>query len=221
MNALVGNFLQPVPDLSVGCNHVKMQTCLLELGGQRNVERPAQVAIEAFNLAFGARPIGAAEFDDKAAVFGVVEKAGVVTMLTWPIDITFDNDGLHVVVENASGHPAQGDKGFLVAVDQRTDFHVGDEFDVACPAVAERGAEGAAIGSCHLDSLGLKSPGGEPWRVSRAVVPPLVVPAGRFHRAPLWLSAAFAARIWALCRTPNDCVPYLPHNQLPPLCAVG
>ena len=29
-----------------------------------------------------------------------------------------------------------------MAVDQGTDFHVGDEFDVTCPAIAQRGAEG-------------------------------------------------------------------------------
>jgi len=52
------------------------------------------------------------------------------------------SDGLHVVVKHAPRYPAQGNKGALVAVDQRADFHVDDEFDVACPAVAECGAEG-------------------------------------------------------------------------------
>ena len=75
-------------------------------------------------------------------MLGIVEKAGVVTVLTRPIDVTFQDDGLHIVIEHAPRHPAQGNKGALVAVDQRADFHVGDEFDVACPAIAQRGAEG-------------------------------------------------------------------------------
>jgi hypothetical protein len=75
-------------------------------------------------------------------VLGIVEKAGVVTVLARPIDVAFENNSLHVVVEQAPRHPAQGNKGALVAVDQRADFHVGDEFDVACPTVPQRGAEG-------------------------------------------------------------------------------
>jgi hypothetical protein len=78
----------------------------------------------------------------KAAVLGVVEKAGVVAMLSRPIDITFEDDGLHIVVQQVPGHTAEGDEGVLVAFDQSPDLHVADEFDVAGPAVSERGAEG-------------------------------------------------------------------------------
>ena len=73
---------------------------------------------------------------------GIVEKPGVVTMLTRTVDIAFQDDGLHVVVENAPGNPAHCGKGFLVAVNQGADFHVDHEFDVTRPAVAKRGAEG-------------------------------------------------------------------------------
>lgn len=73
---------------------------------------------------------------------GIVEKAGRVAVLARPLGIALQYDGLHVVVEHAPGNAAQGRKRALVAVDQRFHLHVGDEFDVARPAVAERGAEG-------------------------------------------------------------------------------
>ncbi len=142
MEALVGHFLQPVPDFDVGHHDIELQTRLFEFGDQRHIKRSAQVAIEALDLAFGAGPIRTAQFDDEAAVLGIIEKTGVVTVLTRPIDVTLQDDGLHIVVEHAPRHSAQGHKGALVALDQRADFHVGDEFDVACPAVPQRGAEG-------------------------------------------------------------------------------
>ncbi len=82
VNALVGNFPKPAPDLGVGGDDIALETGLLELGHQGHVEAAAQLTVEALDLALGAGAIGAAQFDDETAVLGVVEKSGVVTVFS-------------------------------------------------------------------------------------------------------------------------------------------
>jgi hypothetical protein len=81
-----------MPDLGIGRHHIELQTGLLESGDQGDVERAARIAIETFGLAFGAGTIRAAAFDDEAAMPDMVEKAGLVTVLARPIDITRQDD---------------------------------------------------------------------------------------------------------------------------------
>jgi hypothetical protein len=66
----------------------------------------------------------------------------VIAVFAWGVDVAFEHHGLHVVVEQAPGHATERLKGMLVAVDQGTDFQVGDEFDVTRPAVSKGRAEG-------------------------------------------------------------------------------
>lgn len=78
----------------------------------------------------------------KTAVLGVVKKSSVVAVLPRTIDIAFQNDRLHVVEQQALGNTAERDERLLMALDQGTDFHVANKFDVAGPAVAQGRTEG-------------------------------------------------------------------------------
>lgn len=142
VQALVGDFVEPGSHLGVGGGDVQFQAGLLEAGPQRQVEGAAQVAVEAFDLAFGPRPIGSAELDDEAAVAGVVEKAGVVAVLAFAIGVAFEDDRLHVVVEHLPGHAAKAGEGVFVAGNEGVHLHVTDEFNLARPAASQGGAEG-------------------------------------------------------------------------------
>ena len=141
---LVGDVLLPPPDLGVGSDDIELQTGLLEPRRQRHVERAAQIAVEAFNLAFGASAVWAAQFDDETAVLGVVEKSSMVAVLSRTIDIAFQDNGLHAVEQQALGNAAERDERLLMALDQRSDSRVANEFDVAAPAPFRNRTTGSA-----------------------------------------------------------------------------
>jgi len=142
VQTLVSHFRLPAPDFGIGGDDVEAPSGLLEPGYQGNVEGAAQVAVEPFDLALGSRTVRAAQFDDEAAVFGRVEKSCVIAVLSRTIDIALQDDGLHVVEQQAFGNAAQRGKSLLMAVDQGSHFHVADKLDVAGPTVAQGRAEG-------------------------------------------------------------------------------
>lgn len=74
VHTFVGDFLQPACHLNIGCNNIQLEPGLLQPARQQHVERTAQVAVKALNLTFGLGAVCPAQLDDKAAVFGVVEK---------------------------------------------------------------------------------------------------------------------------------------------------
>lgn len=93
------------------------------------------------DLSLGLGPIRLAKLDHKAALPGVVEEPGAVAMLAVAIGIALEDNGLHIVVQDAPGHAAKRREGALVASDQRIDLHVADELHIAGPTRTERGAE--------------------------------------------------------------------------------
>ena len=97
---------------------VELQTTLTEPACQRHVKRPAQVAVETLDLALGLGPVRLAWLVPEAAVLGEVEETGVVAVQAFAAHIAFDDDRLHVVVQDLARHTAERCEGPLVAADQ-------------------------------------------------------------------------------------------------------
>lgn len=84
VGASSGNLLEPMPDFEIGGDWIKLQFLRFDLGNQGEVDRTPQLAVEAFNLAFGASAIGATALGDETAMLGVVQKVDVVAMRPGP-----------------------------------------------------------------------------------------------------------------------------------------
>lgn len=90
---------------------------------------------------------------------GIIKESCVKAMGTRTSGIPLNHDGLHVVIQNASGDAAKGFKGVLVAGDQRLYFHIGDKLDKTHPTVAEGRTKGvervATVAKLHPVDLHL------------------------------------------------------------------
>lgn len=82
MDAFVGNFIQPAGDFDIGCDDIKLESALVQATGERHIKGAPQIAIETLDLAFGLGAVRAAQFDDEAAMFGAIQKAGMKPVLT-------------------------------------------------------------------------------------------------------------------------------------------
>lgn len=87
VDAHVGDLAQPMRHLHVGGHDIESLAALRQAARQRHIERAAQVAVEAFHLALGLRPVGLAQLDDETAMLGVVQEAGMVAVRTVAVGV--------------------------------------------------------------------------------------------------------------------------------------
>ena len=69
------------------------------------------------------------------------QKPAVEAMRVLTGSIALEHHGLHVVIQHFARHAAKVFECVIMARDQRLDFHVGDEFDKAHAAEAQRRAK--------------------------------------------------------------------------------
>src|SRR5262249_2098031 len=85
MHACVGDLAQPGADPGIGGVAIDLESFGRELARERNVEAPAQIADEAFDLALGLGSIRPAQPRHEAVVVCEVEEGAVVTVQPWTV----------------------------------------------------------------------------------------------------------------------------------------
>jgi len=112
VDARVGDLVEPDPYFAVRRRDVD-ERFLRRL--QRHQERFAQIAVEAFDFAFGLRPVRRCEPDRRAVVFGDVEQMRIEAVNP----AALQDDRLGVVGEHLTGNAAEERRRTLQAAGKR------------------------------------------------------------------------------------------------------
>src|SRR5947207_6946566 len=141
MYADIRDFAQPASDFDIGGVSVQQQSSRLQARSQWYVEALAQISVEAFNLALGARSVGTAYAWDETVCVGEVEQCSMKSMQSDAVSIARDDHTFGVVEQ----HLARDATEVFECLDQtgihRVGTFIGGKADIARSAAAERGHE--------------------------------------------------------------------------------
>jgi hypothetical protein len=105
--ALMGHFIEPTANVRVGGRGVEQEARALERCREWSNEAALQVAVEAFDLALGARSIRSAQPRPEAVLLGECLQSRVPSMLACSIGIAIDDDRRGVVEEHLGRDAAE------------------------------------------------------------------------------------------------------------------
>ena len=103
-------------DVGVGGCHVERETGALEGGGERRNEAALEVAVEAFDLACGLRPIGPAGLGSKTELIGERGQCRMRPVLALAVGIGLDHDRASAMEKHLLGDATEVDEGLEQAL---------------------------------------------------------------------------------------------------------
>lgn len=107
VHSLIGGFTKPDKDLGIRRGHIQSESGLSQPGRQRHDKAAPEVADESLDLPFGFGSVGPTQPRSEAMVSGEISETGVETVAPWTVSVSFDYNGLHVVVEDAPWHAVE------------------------------------------------------------------------------------------------------------------